>query len=76
MPPMLLANPNAAGRLVRFPAFAEARPACHRASSGAIFNKLFNPEGLMARRFASINDAPIAAAERRIVQPDLPVTGT
>ena len=26
----------------------------------------FNPKGLMARRFASINDAPIREDERRI----------
>lgn len=29
----------------------------------------FNPEGLMARRYASINDAPIAEAERRLLPP-------
>lgn len=29
----------------------------------------FNDEGLMARRFASINDAPIAVTERRIAAP-------
>lgn len=29
----------------------------------------FSPEGLMARRFASINDAPIRAEERRILLP-------
>jgi hypothetical protein len=29
----------------------------------------FNAEGLMARRFASINDAPIHEAERRIFAP-------
>ncbi len=29
----------------------------------------FNEEGLMARRFASINDAPIAEHERRILEP-------
>ncbi|MEO8505805.1 MAG: nuclear transport factor 2 family protein [Acidobacteriota bacterium] len=29
----------------------------------------FNDEGLMARRFASINDAPIAEHERRILEP-------
>ncbi len=29
----------------------------------------FNDEGLMARRFASINDAPIHEAERRIFPP-------
>ena len=28
----------------------------------------FSPAGLMARRFASINDAPIRAEERRILQ--------
>jgi len=26
----------------------------------------FTPDGLMARRFASINDLPIAAADRRL----------
>ncbi len=29
----------------------------------------FNDEGLMARRFASINDAPMAVTERRIAAP-------
>ncbi len=30
----------------------------------------FNEEGLMARRFASINDAPILESERRILIPE------
>ncbi len=30
----------------------------------------FNEEGLMARRFASINDAPILESERRILKPE------
>jgi hypothetical protein len=29
----------------------------------------FNTEGLMARRYASINDAPIGEQERRIMPP-------
>ncbi len=32
----------------------------------------FDAEGLMARRFASINDAPIDEGKRRIVQPARP----
>jgi len=32
----------------------------------------FNEEGLMRRRYASINDAPIGAAERRIFPPAAP----
>jgi nuclear transport factor 2 (NTF2) superfamily protein len=32
----------------------------------------FNAEGLMARRYASINDAPIAAHERRLFLPERP----
>lgn len=35
----------------------------------------FNVEGLMARRFASINDAVIRADERRIFPPNVPVAG-
>ena len=33
----------------------------------------FNAEGLMTRRYASINDSPIGAAERRLVTPERPV---
>ncbi len=36
----------------------------------------FNAEGLMARRYASINDAPIAAHERRLFLPERPTTTT
>ncbi len=32
----------------------------------------FDADGLMARRFASINDAPIAAVDRRLVEPAQP----
>lgn len=35
----------------------------------------FNAEGLMARRFASINDAPIREGERRIFPPAASVVG-
>ncbi len=34
----------------------------------------FDDRGLMARRFASINDAPIRADERRLFQPERPAT--
>lgn len=35
----------------------------------------FNEDGLMARRFASINDAPIREADRRILPPVAPAAG-
>lgn len=35
----------------------------------------FDDQGLMARRFASINDAPIREDERRIFAPTAPVAG-
>ena len=39
----------------------------HRAYGNEMWE--FNPDGLMARRYASINDAPIRADERRIFPP-------